>query len=95
MGTKYCIKLPRKHFLPDKISQFFESAYLQVRLEAEGVELVHIDDFSFNTRKQTFRGWVKKGQNWILNQLTEDTSVSCADSFPRKPIYGVQVQGEL
>ena len=51
-----------KTFMDENIRQFYESAYFQLKLEADGFEVIYIDEFSFNTRKQKYKGWVRKGK---------------------------------
>ena len=36
-----------KTFMDGNIRQFYESAYLQLKLEADGFEVIYIDEFSF------------------------------------------------
>ena len=38
-----------KTFGRHNIRQFFETAYLQTLLALDGIELIYIDEFSFNT----------------------------------------------
>ena len=78
-----------KTFWPNSINQFFESAYIQVWLEAEGVELVYIDEFSFILGSRPSEAGSKEDSMGFSKKLTEDTSASCAVAFSRKVIYGV------
>ena len=38
-----------KTFMDGNIRQFYDTAYLQLKLEADGFEVNYIDEFSFNT----------------------------------------------
>ena len=78
-----------KTFDSENIRQFFESAYLQVLLERDGVEWIYVDEFSFSTRKQNYKGWVKRGKHGFLKKDVEDWSISCVVAFSWNAIYGV------
>ena len=78
-----------KTFMDENIRQFYESAYLQLKLEAGGFEVIYIDEFSFNTRKQKYKGWVRKGKHGFLKKIDDDISISCVVAFSRKAIYGI------
>ena len=52
-------KLQEAHpntFRHENIRQFFESVYLKILLEFEEIEPENVDEFSLNTRKETYKG---------------------------------------
>ena len=50
-----------KTFEHNDIRLLFKSAYFQIMQELDGVELIHIDEFSFNTKYRIYKGWIEKG----------------------------------
>ena len=56
-------KLQEAHpntFGHENIRQFFESVYLKTLLELEEIEPENVDEFSLNTRKEVYKGWIKR-----------------------------------
>ena len=45
-----------------KVRFLIESAVTIKILEQQEYELIYLDEFSFNTRKDNFRSWEKKGK---------------------------------
>ena len=45
----------------DDIRLLFKSAYFQTIQELDEIELIYIDEFSFKTKKQIYKGLVKTG----------------------------------
>ena len=41
--------------------KLYESAILQVKLESAGRELIYIDEFSLNSKYNSYYGWTKRG----------------------------------
>ena len=48
-----------KTFGHENIRLFFESVYLKILLELELIEPENVDEFSLNTRKKAYKGWIK------------------------------------
>ena len=65
----------------DYIRKFCESSAIQNRLEWKGIELINIDEFSFNSRQNKFYNWFERGRKHLLRQTSGVLQwVLCEDS---------------
>ena len=73
----------------DNIRKFCESAAIQIRLEWKGIELIYIDEFSFNSRQNKFYNWSERGKKAFIETDIRSFTMSFMLGFSKKYFYGI------
>ena len=67
---------PAPSTTPEAVRKTLEGALVQQKLEERKVELIFMDEFSVNTRRDKFFGWGKKGWKRYIKTDSNDFSMS-------------------
>ena len=76
MSYKKLEKKPIPCVRPENIRKFFECSLLLLRLEQHSVELIYFDEFSVNTRHNSFKGWTTKGSKGYVKTHNDSFTMS-------------------
>ena len=51
----------------ERVSDFFDAAYLQPYLENRGYELIYVDEFHVSMKSSTLYNWSLKGYSAVIS----------------------------
>ena len=89
MSYKRLSKANPKIFNEEKYRQILQSAALLQKLRNSNIEMIYLDEFSFDPRKTKFHGWGKKNSKKFISWFPEMKTMSFVIGFSQKQFYGV------
>ena len=89
--TKSFVKKAIKTLSVQHLRSVFESAWLQKKIEAEGIETIYIDEFKVSTKYNDFYGWIKRGQRGYIKLDPNSFDMSFIWAVSRFKVYVVWV----
>ena len=91
MKYKRVDRIEQKMTSKENIVKFYESAGIQILLNKYNWELVFIDEFTVDSRKHTFRGWIKSEDKGFIKACSEGLYFNITISFRKKKIYEIMI----
>ena len=73
----------------DHIRRVFENAWLQTKIDEEGIETIYIDEFKVSTKHNDFWGWTKRGQRGYISFDPNSFHMSFICAVSKFKVYGV------
>ena len=89
MSYKKLSKANPKIFNEEKYRQILQSAALLQKLRNSNIEMIYLDEFSFDPRKTKFYGWDKKNSKKFISWFPEMKTMSFVIGLSQKQFYGM------